>query len=85
MTFRSKHCEGIFVITVSAAMEECLFTARDVIRISRSSISRITAVTLQKYLRHSRIKMSACLLLSAGSEANVIYRSSQNGPEPTKT
>lgn len=85
ITFSSKHCEGIFVFTINSAMEECLFTARDVIRISRSSILRIIAVTLQKYRCHSRIKMSACLLLNAGSGANVIYRSTQNGPGPTKT
>ena len=31
------------------------------------------------------MQMLACLLLSAGSWANVIYRSTKNGPGPSKT
>lgn len=60
-------------------------TAKDVIRINKSSISRITTITTHKYPHHSEIKMSACLLLTAGSSAHVIYRTTQNGPGPTKT
>lgn len=50
-----------------------------------SSIWGITTVTSHKYPHYSKIKMSACLLLTAGSGAHVIYRTDQNGPGPTKT
>lgn len=60
-------------------------TAKDVININKWSILRITTVTTHKYPYHSQIKMSVCLLLTAGSSAHVIYRTTQNGPRPTKT
>lgn len=72
------HC--VVISGKSAAQEtpqQRPLTAKDVIRINKSSISRITTVTTHKYPHHSEIKMSACLL--------VIYRTTQNGPGPTKT
>lgn len=65
--------------------QQCPLTAKDVIKINKSSILRITTVTPHKYPSYSKIKMSACLLLTAGSGAHVIYRTAQNGPGPTKT
>lgn len=47
-------------------------------------ILRITAVTSHKYPRYSKIKMSACLLLTADSCVHVIYRTAQNGPGPSE-
>lgn len=61
-------------------------TAKDVIKINnKSSILRITTVATHKYPHHSEIKRSACPLLTAGSSARVIYRTTQNGHGPTKT
>lgn len=56
-------------------------TAKDVIKINMSGIWRITTVTPHKYPCYSKIKMSACLLLTAGSGSCYL----QDSPEWTRT
>ena len=58
-------------------------------KMSSKSISQVSkGLPLQHptniLLQYTKIKMSACLLLTVGSSTHVIYRTAQNGPGPTK-